>query len=311
MGHCCSAHGIHCRRGDWWARRPGRRTTGSRSSDSSVRCVPPTPTPSPTPPTPSRSCIVGGPSHMSRRRCRPAVATRRPGHGQRPVRSSTAATISRCSSSPTPPSGAATSTGTRCSCSARTVGSSDAVVSRWFASRRRRPGLEAIELGCELADDERARALSLVGADRRPAATVALWRSVDGRGRELVASFPADGQTAYRDPVPAGASRLVYAVVVSDVNGRIVGRSRPETVAIPPERPTPDTGPPETRPVATQPPETRPPESRPSETRPPETPPTDTRPTDTRPVETRPVDTRPATVTTVATDQRPGERGGP
>ena len=93
------------------------------------------------------------------------------------------------------------------------------------------------------------------------AETVALWRSVDGQGRELVASFPADGQTAYRDPVPAGASRLVYAVIVTDVDGRIVGRSRPETVAIPPERPTPDTRPPDTRPVATQPPETRPPET--------------------------------------------------
>jgi hypothetical protein len=170
-----------------------------------------------------------------------------------------------------------------------------------------RPGLEAIELGCALADEGAHAHCRWSAPTADSAETVALWRSVDGQGRELVASFPADGQTAYRDPVPAGASRLVYAVIVTDVDGRIVGRSRPETVAIPPDRPTPDTRPPDARPVATQPPETRPPETRPPETRPPDTRPPDTRP----PTDTRPVDTRPATVTTVATEQRPGERGGP
>jgi len=169
-----------------------------------------------------------------------------------------------------------------------------------------RPALEAIELGCELADEGAHVHCRWTAPAAAAAETAALWRSVDGQGRELVASFPADGQTAYRDPVPPGASRLVYALIVTDADGRIVGRSRPETVAIPPTRPTPETRPAETRPAETRPPETRPVETRPAETRPPET-----RPVDTRPADTEPVDTRPVTATTVAAERRPGERGGP
>jgi hypothetical protein len=169
-----------------------------------------------------------------------------------------------------------------------------------------RPNLEVIELGCELAGEGahvhcRWSAPTAAGAE-----TVALWRSVDGQARELVASFPADGQTAYRDPVPPGASRLVYAVIVTDADRRIVGRSRPATVAIPPARRTSETRPPETRPV-----DTRPVDTRPVDTRPVDTGPSETRPDDTRPVDTEPIDTRPVTATTVAAERRPGERGGP
>ena len=153
------------------------------------------------------------------------------------------------------------------------------------------PGLEAIELECELAVGAEHVGCRWTSPTSALAATVALWRSVDGQGRELVASFPADGQTAYRDPVPPGASRLVYAVIVTDANGRIVGRSRPEKVTIPPDRPTPAVRPAEPQPVDTRP--------------------LDTPPVDTRPTETRPVDTRPATSTTVADERNPGERGGP
>jgi hypothetical protein len=152
------------------------------------------------------------------------------------------------------------------------------------------PGLEVIELGCELAVGAESVRCRWTAPTAPGAETSALWRSVDGHGREVVASFPADGQTAYRDPVPPGASRLVYALIVTDADGRIVGRSRPETIAIPPARPT----------------ETRPPETRPSDTRPPHTPPADTPPADTEPIDTRPV-----TATTVAAERHPGERGGP
>ena len=121
------------------------------------------------------------------------------------------------------------------------------------------PGLEAIGLECELAVGGEQVGCRWSAPTSALAATVALWRSVDGQGRELVASFRAGGQTAYRDPVPPGASRLVYALTVTNAEGRIVGRSRPEHVAIPPDRPTPDTRMPDARPVETQPPETRPP----------------------------------------------------
>ena len=162
-----------------------------------------------------------------------------------------------------------------------------------------------IDLGCALAVGAESVHCRWTAPTVAGAETTALWRSVDGHGRELVASFPADGQTAYRDPVPPGASRLVYALIVTNADGRIVGRSRPEKVAIPPDRPTSDTRTPDTRPVVTQPPAT------PPDTRPPDTRPADTRPADTRPVDTRPVETRPSTVTTVAEGRTPGERGGP
>jgi hypothetical protein len=168
------------------------------------------------------------------------------------------------------------------------------------------PGVEVIELECELATGGahvhcRWSAPTAAGAEK-----VALWRSVDGQGRELVASFRPNGQTAYRDPVPAGASRLVYAVIVTNEDGRIVGRSRPEKVVVPPDRPTTDT-----RPADTEPADTRPPDTRPADTQPADTRPADTQPTDTRPADTPPVDTRAATVTTVAEERSPGERGGP
>jgi hypothetical protein len=178
------------------------------------------------------------------------------------------------------------------------------------------PGVEVIELECELAIGGahvhcRWTAPTAAGAEK-----VALWRSVDGQGRELVASFRPDGPTAYRDPVPPGASRLVYAVIVTNANGRIVGRSRPEKVAVPQDRPTTDTRPvdtqaPDTRPPDIRPADTRPPDTRPADTRPPDTRPADTRPVDTRPTDTRPTDTRPVTVSTVAEERDPGERGGP
>jgi hypothetical protein len=185
----------------------------------------------------------------------------------------------------------------------RTVGRSRVDVVRIPAAP---PGLEVIELGCVLSVGAESVHCRWTAPTAPGAETSSLWRSVDGHGRELVASFPADGQTAYRDPVPPGASRLVYALIVTNADGRIVGRSWPEKVEIPPHRPTSETRPPDTRPAVTNPPETRPPD-----TRPPETPPVDTRPVDTRPVDTRPVDTRPATVTTIAQDREPGERGGP
>jgi hypothetical protein len=133
------------------------------------------------------------------------------------------------------------------------------------------PAVEAIELECELAVGAEFVGCRWTAPTVPRAATVALWRSVDGQGRQLVASFPADGETAYRDPVPPGASRLVYAVIVTNADGRIVGRSRPEMVAIPSDRSTPDV----------------------------------------RPVAPQPVDTRPDMVTTGVGERSPGERGGP
>jgi hypothetical protein len=170
-----------------------------------------------------------------------------------------------------------------------------------------RPGIEVVQLRCELAAGGehvhcRWRPPTASGAE-----TVALWRSVDGQARERVAAFPAGGQTAYRDPVPPGASRLVYALIVTDADGRIVGRSRVEKLAIPPRRPPIDTPPVDTRPVDRRPPDTRPPDTRLPDTRPPDTRPPDTRPPDTRPA----VETQPVPVTTVAGERSPGERGGP
>lgn len=66
----------------------------------------------------------------------------------------------------------------------------------------------------------------------RDAYVVSLWRSVDGGQRELVERFRPSGPTTYRDPVPADATRITYAMIATSESGRIVGRSRPETVTI-------------------------------------------------------------------------------
>lgn len=61
---------------------------------------------------------------------------------------------------------------------------------------------------------------------------VTLWRSVDGGARERVTSSRHPFASSYRDVVPAGTQRVVYAVIANDGAGDIVARSRAERVTI-------------------------------------------------------------------------------
>jgi hypothetical protein len=93
--------------------------------------------------------------------------------------------------------------------------------------------VEVLRLHCELGD-----AADVVGCEwSRPteprAHVVTLWRSVDGGAREVVERFRPAGPNAYRDRVPPAAEHIVYAIVVTDRAGGIVGRSRPDVVRIP------------------------------------------------------------------------------
>lgn len=94
------------------------------------------------------------------------------------------------------------------------------------------PAVEVLPLECELGPAGEA-----VGCAWRPprspdAHVVELWRSVDGAARELVDRFRPEGPTAHRDAAPDGAASVTYAVLVRDDTGELVGRSRPEHVAL-------------------------------------------------------------------------------
>lgn len=115
------------------------------------------------------------------------------------------------------------------SSSGRVVGQSEVV-------RVHVPGdtdVEVLRLQCRLGPAREAIGCRWSRPEHREAAVVTLWRSVDGGPREIVERFRPDGPNTYRDPVPAGASRVTYAVIATSSSDRIVARSRPETVRIP------------------------------------------------------------------------------
>jgi hypothetical protein len=93
--------------------------------------------------------------------------------------------------------------------------------------------VEVLRLVCAVgpAGDVVGCEWSLPGS--RDAEVVELWRSVNGGARELVERFRPTGPNAYRDPVPDGADRIIYAVLARDADGAIVARSRAERVQIP------------------------------------------------------------------------------
>jgi hypothetical protein len=110
-------------------------------------------------------------------------------------------------------------------------------------------GVEALRLACALGASGEATACEWSRPVHPAAAVVSLWRSVDGGARALVGQLRPSGPTSYRDPVPAGAHQVTYAVVVTSDGDDVVGQSRPETVRIPA---------PGVRPVRTRSVETRP-----------------------------------------------------
>ncbi len=93
------------------------------------------------------------------------------------------------------------------------------------------PSVEVLRLSCAPTSPARVAcewSAPTVDGVRR----LTLWRSVDGDARERVVSFPAPVPTSYVDSVPADASRVVYAVIAENGDGRIVARSRPEGVTL-------------------------------------------------------------------------------
>ncbi len=92
--------------------------------------------------------------------------------------------------------------------------------------------VEVLRLRCALGPAGEAVGCEWSRPQSRDAYVVSLWRSVDGGARELVERFRPSGPTTYRDPVPADATRIIYAVIATSESGRIVGRSRPESVTI-------------------------------------------------------------------------------
>ena len=99
------------------------------------------------------------------------------------------------------------------------------------------PAVEQMRLNCAQGELGSATERVHVGCEwslpqQGVARTVTLWRSVDGGGRQIVASFAHPFESAYRDVVPAGSRSVVYAVIATDGDGRIVARSRPETVVL-------------------------------------------------------------------------------
>ena len=99
------------------------------------------------------------------------------------------------------------------------------------------PRVEVMQLRCAAAEPvagERAHigcswSLPTTAAPRQ----IALWRAVDGAARERVAAFGWPFATSYRDVVPAGTSRVVYAVIGTNSDGDIVSRSRADGVRLP------------------------------------------------------------------------------
>ncbi len=110
------------------------------------------------------------------------------------------------------------------------------LVARSRAERVGVPGatdVEVLRLRCALGPAAEAVGCEWSAPTSPRAEVVTLWRSVDGEVREVVERFRPSGPYAYRDRVPPAAERIVYAVVVTDRSGEIVGRSRPEAVRIP------------------------------------------------------------------------------
>lgn len=93
--------------------------------------------------------------------------------------------------------------------------------------------VELLRLDCELGPQREAVGCEWSRPQTRDAYVVSLWRSVNGGERELVERFRPTGPNAYRDPVPAGATHITYAVIATSETDRIVARSRPDTVRIP------------------------------------------------------------------------------
>lgn len=92
--------------------------------------------------------------------------------------------------------------------------------------------VEVLRLHCALGDAGEAVGCEWSRPQSRDAYVVSLWRSVDGGPRELVERFRPSGPNAYRDPVPADATYITYAVIATSESDVIVARSRPETVRV-------------------------------------------------------------------------------
>lgn len=103
------------------------------------------------------------------------------------------------------------------------------------------PQVEPLRLKCQIVDRP---AVDLAAAATRVhigcawslpqhvrADTITLWRSVDGGARERVVSSHQPFPTSYRDVVPAGTERVVYAVIATR-GDTLVARSRTEVVRI-------------------------------------------------------------------------------
>lgn len=98
--------------------------------------------------------------------------------------------------------------------------------------------VERLRLVCELAAHGDAVGCTWSTPASPDAEVVELWRSVDGRPRQLVERFRPSGPNAYRDTVPEGAATMAYAVLARDADGGIVARSRVARVRIPDATPT-------------------------------------------------------------------------
>jgi len=93
--------------------------------------------------------------------------------------------------------------------------------------------IEVLRLHCALGSAQEAIGCEWSQPQSRDAYVVSLWRSVDGGPRQLVARFRPSGPNAYRDAVPAHASRVTYSVIATTETDEVVARSRRSTVRIP------------------------------------------------------------------------------
>ncbi len=118
------------------------------------------------------------------------------------------------------------------------VNANGRVVGQSRASWVRIPGegtgqaIEVLRLECELGPEHEVIVCEWRAPLSPAASVVTLWRSVDGRAREIVEQFRPTGPTTYRDPVPADATEVTYAVVATSTSGRLVAQSRPDTVRL-------------------------------------------------------------------------------
>jgi hypothetical protein len=118
------------------------------------------------------------------------------------------------------------------------VNANGRVVGQSRASWVRIPGegtgqaIEVLRLECELVPEHDVIVCEWRASLGPAESVITLWRSVDGRAREIVEQFRPTGPNIYRNPVPAGALEVTYAVVATSASGRIVGQSRPDTVRL-------------------------------------------------------------------------------